>query len=177
MDCADFIPLFAQAKVTLPEFLTIDDERLEEVGIELPFQRNIIKLGLHNFFKQEWKNSSVFVPEEFKLRLTPVDILLVFANALRQITILKCQLIYLKKIESFRQSNLDLYSRPLEDIRVMKNYTSQIRSIIQTTFDSTTNRPLLVPKPEKKKGKFLLYAVPLILFSFSLVSFKCLCRK
>lgn len=54
-----FLGLFAKANISLQEFLTINDTRLEEIGITFPFQRKRIHLGLMKFHGYPWHKSSI----------------------------------------------------------------------------------------------------------------------
>lgn len=47
MRCENYSSLFYQAKISLEEFLSITDEKLEEMGVKFPFQRKRILLGLY----------------------------------------------------------------------------------------------------------------------------------
>lgn len=38
--------LFYQAKIDLPQFMQLTDERLQEIGVEFPYQRDRVILGL-----------------------------------------------------------------------------------------------------------------------------------
>lgn len=49
MNCKRFIDKFTEAKVSLEEFLTISDIRLEEIGILFPYQRKMIQQGLYEY--------------------------------------------------------------------------------------------------------------------------------
>lgn len=47
MRCENYASLFYQAKISLEEFLSITDDKLEKMGVKFPFQRKRILLGLY----------------------------------------------------------------------------------------------------------------------------------
>lgn len=44
-----------EAKISLPEFLNINDARLQEIGIQFPFQRKRILFGLLKFHRYKFR--------------------------------------------------------------------------------------------------------------------------
>ena len=52
------INCFAEAGVTLEEFLLMDDQKLRDLGIVFPFQRKKVLQGLMQFHSQKWKKGS-----------------------------------------------------------------------------------------------------------------------
>lgn len=54
MECDKFLPKFAQTGIGLAELLNINDDRLNEIGISMPFQKNRIYLGLWRFHQYQW---------------------------------------------------------------------------------------------------------------------------
>lgn len=184
MECADFIENFAKARVNLEDFLTISDEKLKQIGIMYPFQRNVIKQGLKNFFNEPWKNSSVFMLQDFSdIEVTGYDFLIFFANVLKQTMILKCHMIQMsrsveqaklvtshlahsnfdrlddKQIIKFRE-NVDRLRRVLMEF----NQNSRVSSLDTQTLNSS-------PKIDgtKKLGKAFKYAI--FVFSSTILLF------
>lgn len=47
MRCENYAPLFFQEQISLEEFLSITDDKLEKMGVTFPFQRKRILLGLY----------------------------------------------------------------------------------------------------------------------------------
>lgn len=63
---------FYEAKISLPEFLTIDDNRLQLIGVEFEYQRKRILHGLLKFHKQEFSRNSIHIfSKEQNLKLNP----------------------------------------------------------------------------------------------------------
>lgn len=46
MKCDDLVNVFGESKIGLHEFLTIDEEKLKEVGVKYSFKRQLILQGL-----------------------------------------------------------------------------------------------------------------------------------
>lgn len=145
MELDKFIPLFSQADVSLEEFLTIDDDGLEKLGIELPYQKNLIRLGLHNFFCEKWSNKSIWLPENIKYQISPVDLVYILANILRHVIVLKCQLKYLKQLDSCQDKKQISYdSFTLEHFKEFQNQIQMLAKTMSTM--EITKRPLKIPK-------------------------------
>ena len=161
MNCEKFIMNFAQAKVSLEEFLTISDERLKEIGIEFPFERKIILLGLHNFHNAEWTRQSIFVPKDLKQEdLTPLDLVMILANVLHQLIIIQTQFIYMKKLganfdlnETYGYIKLDRLIELKKKVKTLEKMTRQ------TIARSVLTKPLLITNKNPKKKNLTKFAV------------------
>lgn len=53
------VETFARAAIGLPEFLCISDERMLEIGVAYPFQRNRVRFMLRRFHEREFAPHSV----------------------------------------------------------------------------------------------------------------------
>lgn len=80
---------FYQSQTNLPEFLTITDDRLQEIGIVFPYQRKRILLGLLRFHEKAWSKSSLRLP---KLKDDILQYFDVFSNCLKQLIVVKTSL-------------------------------------------------------------------------------------
>ncbi|XP_070505776.1 ankyrin repeat, SAM and basic leucine zipper domain-containing protein 1 [Chironomus tepperi] len=144
MDCERFITQFSQANISLEQFLTIDEKKLEEIGIPLPYQRRMILLGLHNFFKAKWTKNSIYIPENIRSHLTPVDFVYLFANILRQTIVLKSQLIYLRRLKADYGLNYPFEDISIEHFKKFQNQIDELNRKMKTM--KVTKRPLLIKK-------------------------------
>jgi hypothetical protein len=142
MDFDKFIPLFSKAKISLEEFLTIDDERLKEIGIELPYHRKTILLGLHDFFSEKWNNNSIWLPAGIKSHISPVDLIYVLVNVLRQTVVIKSQLLYLQKAS--QREGLSCDRSTLEHFNEFRNRIGELKTVLRGL--EKTKRPLFIPK-------------------------------
>lgn len=144
MDCEEFLTQFSQANLSLEQFLTIDDSKLEEIGIPLPYQRKIIFIGLHNFFTAKWTKNSIYIPDNIKSHLSPVDLVYLFANILRQTIVLKSQLIYLKRLKMDYGLNYSFEDLSIDNLRNFQSQINELKRIMKTM--KVTKRPLLIEK-------------------------------
>lgn len=95
MNSEQFAEHFSKAGVDLEQFLSIDDDKLKQIGVQYPFQRHLIKRGLREFFTEPWSRSS------FDEILTLIDsevfsyeFLIFFSNLLKQSMILKSHMLH-----------------------------------------------------------------------------------
>lgn len=148
MDCERLAPAFAQAEISLQEFLTISDTKLNQIGIEMPFQRNTIRLGLFNFFNAKWTRNSLNVPAHLKTHVSSLDLVFTLANLLRHIVVMKCQLEYYREL-NFRL-NADNAERflTLEYLHKFEEHLKSLKGIVGKM--KPTERPLLIEKETKK---------------------------
>lgn len=170
MNCEEFIDPFALANVSLEEFLTITDERLKEIGIEFPFERNMIKVGLYTFHNEAWSRSSLFLPENFEDGISDVDLVLMLANILRQLVVVKSHFHHIKRLGSpcDMKPVFDYFSP--EYLNELQSLTKQLEKMIKK--DSSQNpqsRPLLIKKKTEKKVSSVklvaFVALPVIIFA------------
>lgn len=166
MNCDKFISNFAQENVTLEEFLTISDERLKEIGIEYPFERNIIKLGLHTFHNAHWGKQSLFIPN-FEKEINSLDLIMVLANITRQMVIIKSHILYMQQLgkkfdlhDAYDYFTLDSLEEFQENGKILK------RKILKIAPKKKPKNPLLIEKkPFKGFIKIAtIAAVPFTLF-------------
>ncbi|KAG5672790.1 hypothetical protein PVAND_002884 [Polypedilum vanderplanki] len=137
-----FVPLFAKANISLEEFLTINDKRLEEIGIELPYHRRKILHKLQQFFNEKWNNKSIYLPPHIKYRVSPEDLINVLANLLRQTVVAKSHLLYLKELNV--NENVFCDKMILEKITELKKHIKELQNVISKA--EVTKRPLFIPK-------------------------------
>lgn len=165
MNCEEFIPKFALARVSLEEFLSISDERMEEIGIEFPYQRRRIKFGLFKFQKTRWSNESLFFPPNFETEETSsYELIMMLANVLRQLIVIKAHINLMKQLgeefdltRAYRYFNLNAFNEFQGNIKTLK---AQLEEMIQS---NPPSRPLLITKkkpntahPGRNKKRLLI---------------------
>lgn len=99
MGAERFLPNFAKAKVTLGQFLSLTDSELIGLGIEYPFERGIIQLGLMKFHKKKWSNKSLFVPTNFEEKINSFEFIMMLANLSRQLVVIKSSIVFMTQFE------------------------------------------------------------------------------
>lgn len=75
-----------QAQISLPELLTITDDRLREVDIQFSYHRKRILLGVLRFHEKPWSKKSLNIP---KPNANIEDYFNTLANSLRQLIIIE----------------------------------------------------------------------------------------
>lgn len=89
---------FYESLVGLPEFLSISDERLREIGIEFPYQRNRILLGLLRFHEKAWSRHALPVP---KMSDDIQQYFEIYSNCLKQLIVIKAALKFVEQHSFF----------------------------------------------------------------------------
>jgi hypothetical protein len=137
------------AEISLQEFLTISDTKLDQIGIEMPFQRNTIRLGLFNFFNAKWTKNSLNVPAHLENHVSSLDLVYTLAGLLRHMVVMKCQLKYYQGL-NFRLS-ADNAERilTLEYLHSFQESVESLKGIVGKM--KPTKRPLLIEKKSTKK--------------------------
>lgn len=77
---------FYEANIGLPELLTITDERLQQIGIDYPYHRKRILLGLLQFHERPWSKDALTIP---KINTNIVDMFNVLSNCLKQLIVIE----------------------------------------------------------------------------------------
>jgi hypothetical protein len=164
MNCDKFIAKFAQAGISLEEFLTISDEKLKEIGIEMPFERNLIKLGIFNFHKAKWTNSSLYIPKNFMdEELSALDLVMICANVLRQLVVMKSHLRYIKELSIQQRSKGVCKPYTLKFLKEFQSTVETLKKKIRKQVSQTQSiNPLMIRKKEKKSSKLIKFAAIII---------------
>lgn len=128
----------ATAKISLMEFLTITDDRLEELGAAYPFQRNRIMYGLHKFHLKPW---SIHTVQTINPNITTFELFYILAGYLKQMLVLECTLTYVSRHEfTHSRKTKDALERIAYDLQDIRRAAQQIRSIAITVSQSLTTR-------------------------------------
>lgn len=111
---------FYQSQTSLPEFLTITDDRLQEIGIKFPYQRKRIILGLLRFHEKAWSKSSLRLP---KLKDDILQYFDVFSNCLKQLIVVKTSLDFITNHPIFvdKQNTSDEVLELRDEISIQLN--------------------------------------------------------
>lgn len=78
---------FYQENIGLPELLTITDERLQQIGIDFPYHRKRILLGLLQFHERPWSKESLIIPKQASANI--VDIFNTLSSCLKQLIVIE----------------------------------------------------------------------------------------
>lgn len=151
MGCEKLTPYFAQAEISLEEFLTISNKRMEEIGIEMLYQRASIHYGLFKFFNAKWTKNSLFVPSNLRSHVSSIDLINVLNNILRHIIVMKCQLLYYQQFKFTVSSdnmerflNLDFLIKFQNNLEDLERKVKKLKS---------AERPLMIQKKKATISK------------------------
>lgn len=165
MNCEKFVPKFAEAGISLEEFLTISDDQLKEIRIEMPFERDIVQLGIYKFHKEKWNRNSLFIPN-LKEDLSSLDLVMILANILRQLVIIKSHLVYMKQMgeefeldEAYKYLSVEPLNEFKANVKVLRNMIKKESAGLPST------RPLLITKKKKKQATIQSKFVKLTVFA------------
>lgn len=176
MDCEKLAPKFAQANISLEEFLTMSDARMKEIGIEMPFHRAAIRLGLFKFFNAKWTKKSLYVPVNLKSHISSLDLVYVLSNLLRDLIVMKSQLIYYQQLNlKIDRDNAERFLK-LDFIHKFQAHLQELETLMKKV--KPAERPLLIKKEMPKKlSKKKVLTVGISCAFLSLVAFKFFCKK
>lgn len=77
---------FYQARIGLPELLTITDDRLQQIGIDFPYHRKRILLGLLQLHERPWSKDSLTIPT---VSANIVEIFNTLSSCLKQLIVIE----------------------------------------------------------------------------------------
>lgn len=180
MNCERYIPNFAQARVSLEEFLTISDERLQEIGIKLPFHRKLIQDGLVKFVVHQWSPSSLFNPIRYPIaELGYFDIVMIVADLQRHMLVMTAHLHWVQKLQEMevspetkkdRKDKLEKLSGLQKAMKQTAGSLNSFKQLFKKTYCvQAPTRPLLISKnkkaPKWSAAKLALIAVPCFIYA------------
>lgn len=85
---------FYESRIGLPELLTITDNQLREIGVEFPYHRNRILLGILKFHEKSWSKDSLRIPRR---KANVQDYFQMLSNCLRQIIVIESTLKFIEQ--------------------------------------------------------------------------------
>ncbi|CAH2091970.1 unnamed protein product [Euphydryas editha] len=134
MNCDHLKKIFDKKPIDLRKFLLLEDEDMVELGIDMPYERQRIKQGLHKFHMYGWKVGSVAgLQTERGSTYSMIKCVNILGNHLQQLYILEATLTYLLRGYGRIQNKIKYEPpdspalRKLEN--AVKNMTSNINSI------------------------------------------------
>lgn len=152
MRCERYIPHFAQARVSLEEFLTISDERLKEIGVRLPFHRKLIQEGLTELVLKEGSWESLYNPIKVPIKeLSYFDIVMILADMHRQMVVINAHLYWVQRFcpkEDLLKAQEDFDKKEL--LKKFAGSLNSFQKLIKETYcKHPVTRPLLISKNKK----------------------------
>lgn len=103
---------FYEANMGLPQLLTVTDERLQEIGIEFPYHRKRILLGLLQFHARPWSNDSLTIPSS---QTNIVDIFNVLSSCLKQLIVIEQTMKFIEEHPIFDTTPMDMAAKKQRD--------------------------------------------------------------
>lgn len=125
---------FYESSVGLPEFLSISDERLREIGIEFPYQRNRILLGLLRFHEKAWSKHASPIP---KMSGDIQQYFEIYSNCLKQLIVIKAALKFIEQHKFFAETedtankSLKLRKQINEELSILRQNASKLLQTMQ----------------------------------------------
>lgn len=124
---------FYEAKIGLPEFLTISDERLQQIGIDYPYHRKRILLGLLQFHERPWSKTALTIP---KINTNIVDMFNVLSSCLKQLIIIETTLKFVNEHPIFADTPMSIEAKQQrlainQELQKMRKNVQQILSMFE----------------------------------------------
>ncbi|EDV37861.1 uncharacterized protein Dana_GF13668 [Drosophila ananassae] len=96
IDVQNTLQYFAEARVSLAEFLVMDEQSLAAIGIKFPIYRNKIMKGILDFHLHHWSKKSIARVKKDGMD-NFYEILMIAANHLQQLVIIQASLQFVLK--------------------------------------------------------------------------------
>lgn len=176
MGMENLLEYFAKQKIALAQFLVMNDQKLEDVGIVYPIHRMKVLKGLLNFHLNQWTKRSIARVKKDNHE-SFYEILLLSANHLQNLIIINSSIKY-AKYNSENKIFGPVSSNVVQNLRTnLLNYRKVMKNLIQTTAYlqsfSPSRPPLYIDyddyvaeKTRVKLNKFFKYilfvAVPVV---------------
>lgn len=96
INIGNMVQYFAIARISLADFLVMDEQSLREIGIEYPIFRHKILTGILDFHLHHWSNSSIARVKKDEMN-NFYEILLITASHLQHLVIIQASLRFILK--------------------------------------------------------------------------------
>ncbi|EDW00784.1 ankyrin repeat, SAM and basic leucine zipper domain-containing protein 1 [Drosophila grimshawi] len=91
INMANMLEHFAKSRISLAEFLNMDDQKLANIGIQFPIHRNKIMKGILDFHLNHWSTKSIARIKKNEME-NFYEILMITANHLQHLVIIQASL-------------------------------------------------------------------------------------
>lgn len=130
MQCENLKYKFYESKISLADLLSINYKRLEEIGIEYPFQRKRVLHGLLRVHEQPWSRESLCLSTKNSNRIE--NYFDVYANCLKQLIVIKSTMAFIRNndfLADFKDVNEQTlhYRHDIEKILLTIQYKAEIQ--------------------------------------------------
>lgn len=118
------------ANIDLVEFLNISDERLKQIGVDLPFQRRRILHGLLKFHQHKFNKSLMVLPS---LEQSPdiCDYFNVIAKCLKYMVMMRCALKFIHRKDLFGHTQWVSTNKTNDHIDDLNEFLAEIRQLLK----------------------------------------------
>lgn len=122
-----------EAKISFPDLLTITDDRLQQIGINFPYHRKRILLGLLQFHEHPWSKDALLKP---KINANIVDIFNVLSNCLKQLIVIETTLKFIEEHPIFAATPVSIEAKQQrlainQQLHKMRKNVQQILGIFE----------------------------------------------
>lgn len=118
---------FYEANIGLPELLTITDERLQQIGIDYPYHRKRILLGLLQFHEHPWSKKALTIP---KINTNIVDMFNVLSSCLKQLIVIETTIKFVDEHPIFANTSVSIEANKQQRL-VINQELQKLRKNIQ----------------------------------------------
>ncbi|KAJ6647860.1 Ankyrin repeat, SAM and basic leucine zipper domain-containing protein 1, partial [Pseudolycoriella hygida] len=142
-----------KAKMSLSEFLLVDEMQLQSIGIEFEYQRKRILHGLLKFHGHE------FLPKSLKLvsksEYTNMNQYFeMYAGYLKHLILMRTTVIYLCKIGATRNIHEETTKHMLEYVKAIQKDVAALQKYVKHLSSFSTKHPLFIESSIEAKQKF-----------------------
>lgn len=116
MKCENYLHKFENSDIDLFRFLTMNENDLIKFGVEIPYMKRRILMGLHRFHIASFQQSSIPIVGPFELFST-IDVAKSILSAIRHLTVMEASLQYIIKIYSFDHRSDPLLQSKINDLK------------------------------------------------------------
>ncbi|XP_022919371.2 ankyrin repeat, SAM and basic leucine zipper domain-containing protein 1 [Onthophagus taurus] len=168
MNSENAIDKFITSRISLLEFLHINENGLKKIGVNMPYERYRILNGLYKFHKQPFRLKSIpIIKKNEKISLANVGTSIL--SACRQIVVMNASLKYL--IENVNESELERFKK---EILSLNQQVEKIEKVVEVLnkkcllWDKYNYSPDLISSSSIRKIKSMFWKK--IIYSFGFLS-------
>lgn len=120
------IPTLAKNGISLPQFLTMNEQKLQEAGIDLPILQKMVMHGLLRFHAYKWSKESVSSLTKKSPYLDTFHLYSIFAGHLQHLVVLRTSIVFLCQLIKDRNLQKMDVKKCLKILKALDSYVKEL---------------------------------------------------
>ncbi|XP_019872884.2 delta-latroinsectotoxin-Lt1a [Aethina tumida] len=151
------LKLFHDKDLSLLDFLSLTDQELKELGVEMPYQRRRILSGIHRFHKHIWNNNSLLKIKK-KEAYSNIDLATQLVTTIKQVIAMEASIKYITK--NYNGLTVEEVKLTKENIHKIKMELGLLDTVSKQLLTKTSKWDNMIEPADLITRKSLWYRMP-----------------